>query len=513
MKKILLTMSLFLFVLAGCNETTEKETKLAKEDTKAETTAEKKSTDKETGPSEEELARYGAYYQIVNSLKNEYGILTEDDQLFTNNEGLAYIDLIDFDLDGQEELYMIYEKVSESYGNSGFYAEEIWGYKDDREVKLFSKEFSNGGLVDDASRFIVTADGRSYLMESGSYSTGSSMEEPDWNQNFIWSLFFELEDGEFKEKDRLDIIELSHVDTQEEKKRYEINKKEVTIDEADQFLEEYGYSDRKLLIDSDFGSKSLPPELVGNMPNQVNDMIQQLKEKMNPAVYEANIYSEKTVAEKEELIRFLNHFTGLEQLDGQNGSDEQLLDFIANGVFDGYIGREALVQNYDLDSIVSDVGFQYVPYPESQVNQLIGRLFGRTIETSEGKHYLSEGRDYELAIYQDGYFYLLSPERGSSIEGYSAQLDSLYSLKDGLYYTEFTRHTVDKVELSEFGMEEDFLNTPMEAWTPEQKSLNTDPTQTGYAIVKRTKGTWELIKYCANGSLPSEKELQQYINM
>ncbi|QOY37162.1 hypothetical protein AWH56_005855 [Anaerobacillus isosaccharinicus] len=135
------------------------------------------------------------FYQTVYNKIANFGILTEDN---IDEMGLAYVDLLDFDQDGLMELYVMYKK-SEDYYNSSFYVEEIWMYDGGEGKKIHSKEFSNGGLVSDASRSIVLSDGSLYLIEAGGYSAGRRGSNPDANEYGSWIHFYNVKDNQLNE--------------------------------------------------------------------------------------------------------------------------------------------------------------------------------------------------------------------------------------------------------------------------------------------------------------------------
>ncbi|MCM3625488.1 hypothetical protein M4D70_25255 [Brevibacillus borstelensis] len=109
-----------------------------------------------------------AYYQIVNNIIKMYGINTQGD--FSESKGLAFSDLIDFDKDGIPELYLIYFKGGES---SGDYTQEIWSYKNNKVIKVFSDQHGQYGATSDRAVSILNTTKKSYVGYSSHYSTGT----------------------------------------------------------------------------------------------------------------------------------------------------------------------------------------------------------------------------------------------------------------------------------------------------------------------------------------------------
>ena len=139
-----------------------------------------------------------AYLDIVEDLQAEYGegkTVTEG-----NSEGFAglvVVSLIDFDLDGQPELYCGYLKEEDAFGLPVHQA--VYGYSDGEIVLLFNQDASMTGGVNPGSNIWVTSDGTPYIlmfdddtsyywgMEGGQfqvlhqYCSGALSNPPSWD--------------------------------------------------------------------------------------------------------------------------------------------------------------------------------------------------------------------------------------------------------------------------------------------------------------------------------------------
>jgi len=204
-----------------------------------------------------------AYAPILTSLVDAKGILQEDTELMSDATGVAYVDFIDFDNDGTVELYVVYADYEEGDYVQPFYKEEIWSNRGGQTSLLYEKEFSNGGLIDDAARSIVTSEGRSYLVESGSYSAGGRGNYPDGSEYGSWHLFYGLKNGTFAEavSARMTEVYFEEDSGKQDLVLYSIEQNgvvnDVTKAEHDRLLESYGMKQAKRVIDSSAGAKGL----------------------------------------------------------------------------------------------------------------------------------------------------------------------------------------------------------------------------------------------------------------
>lgn len=132
----------------------------------------------ETEPLTSEQAQ--AYIGVITDYTGRFGVCTAS----TGAQGLAYARLIDFDLDGQYELYLYYidksfseENQLYSVGGNGealwCLHEELWDY-DGALRRCFAQEHCTGGSVEDgtgASRWLVSdASGADRLVSWYSYT-------------------------------------------------------------------------------------------------------------------------------------------------------------------------------------------------------------------------------------------------------------------------------------------------------------------------------------------------------
>lgn len=117
-----------------------------------------------------------AYLNVLQPIVDRYGICKETTTNETDNSGLAYADLIDFNGDGTDELYFYYIIYSPDYGETKC-IEEVWYFNGQRAENALSREHTSNdshyGGPTSGSDLCRTNDGKTYLVEAGGYSTGT----------------------------------------------------------------------------------------------------------------------------------------------------------------------------------------------------------------------------------------------------------------------------------------------------------------------------------------------------
>jgi hypothetical protein len=117
-----------------------------------------------------------SYLKVLQDIVERYGICKETTTNETDSSGLAYADLIDFNADGQHELYLYYIIYSSDYGQTKC-IEEVWYFDGHGAKNALSREHtsddSHHGGPTSGSDLCRTSDGRTYLVEAGHYATGT----------------------------------------------------------------------------------------------------------------------------------------------------------------------------------------------------------------------------------------------------------------------------------------------------------------------------------------------------
>ncbi|MEK3992726.1 hypothetical protein [Robertmurraya sp. FSL R5-0851] len=266
MNKLLLTFGASLLLLTGCGESSDKieETNVDKE------TQEQSSTG---DVSNKETVFASSYLKKINELIDTHGILTEDDKL-GGNEGLAYVDLLDFNNDGTEELYVVYEISGVTENGFPLYKEGIWTEQSEEPHSLMTKDHGDFGVLSEGSMYVnITPDGQAFLNESGQLTEGSNTTTFDIFYGHDGFTIEELAKAEKQESYSGNSGELGYLYTITEG---EVSKT-VSEEEYIEFLNKYGKANSKKIINSDQGYKSLAIDLTNN-EQKINDFIKKLEE-------------------------------------------------------------------------------------------------------------------------------------------------------------------------------------------------------------------------------------------
>lgn len=438
-------------------------------------------TEKTVKQEAEQAEMTKAYYQIISEIVNKYGVLSSDEP-DPMEIGLAFADLIDFNNDGKEELYIIYAIEP----NSSYY-EEIWGSSNGELKKLYSKEFYNGGRISDAARSMVTVDSKTYLVETGEYSAGSRGVIPDVMSEFgYWNIFHGLEDGAVAELATVikqDLIFENGDSETRYKIRIDDDEQAISKEEYNTYLDDFNYKSRTSIIDSFTGSKYLAFD-VSNNEEIIKEFMETLKSNMN-STSKNDMYKELNGDEKSGIISFLNQFKDLGDFNVNERDDSQIMSFLMDAIFDHHISDDVLPSVMDEEPIIGNHGFLYRP---TRVDEITKSLFGVTVTP---KAYFTED-GLEFVKYQDDVFYVLEPERGGSIEQYSTQVDRLINLGNNLYYAEYT------IYYSWGDRDTTFLNTAMETWSKEERA-DISGYESGFAILEKESNdryeNWRLVRF------------------
>ena len=142
--------------------------------------AEESSIPEESSPSAD-TGWASAYLEVVEDLQAEYGegktVVQGDEEGFA---GLVVVSLIDFDADGQMELFCGY--LSEDEAFSPVAHQKVYGYSDGKTELLFNQDASMSGGANPGSTVWITRDGTPYIL----------MLDDDYN--YYWG----MADGEFQ---------------------------------------------------------------------------------------------------------------------------------------------------------------------------------------------------------------------------------------------------------------------------------------------------------------------------
>ncbi len=426
-----------------------------------------------------------AYYKVTAQLIEKEGIAVEED--LESVRGLAYADLIDFDKNGVQELFLVYFK-------DGYHYEEVWTYQKNKAARIYAYKWPTSGRGFDQSVSLAEGKKNVYIVHAGGYTdtgTGGSRYITYYDD----ISFATYSGGKFAGVLKLGKQTVEDEETSKWTTSYFLNQnnkqKSISQKTYDQYLADNGYGKRKHVIDSDgTGYQTIAFDITNN-GKTIFDFLQKLKNGMRASAFKNTVQEWKT-ADKNELTAFLHKFSIMRNLEMGKNADDHMASFLVEGTFDGTITDEELAQNGAVEPIVDENGFYYYPYREADVTNWTKRIFGRAIAA----------KNYDHVLYRNGNFYILSPEKGGDPSVYSPQVTALYSLGKGQYYAEFVLFSFEWEYQDPF-FESEKHKKSMDTWTADEKAEAYSTLQygitNGYAILKQVtadgKKAWNLVSY------------------
>lgn len=201
---------------------------------------------------------------VITDLYSRYGIVPENHEYHARGEllmGLVYSDLIDFNQDGQDELYVLF-KSSEYMNdelerrNQNGYIEEVWGVSDGKAELLWDSFYTiDESVASDLSVSLITLNDGTTAIKHSSEMTKQGIE-------FAHHQFYTLQEHEISLAH--DFYYTKNLNVETEKPYYEVNTKEV--DQQKYTKEFQSYNGNELpLIQSNIGEKSFGIDLTNPM--------------------------------------------------------------------------------------------------------------------------------------------------------------------------------------------------------------------------------------------------------
>ncbi len=490
--------------------------------------------------------RAAAYYEVLDRIMSppfSYGvsqIVTNPDVLYSGEEGLVYADLIDFDKDGQDELYVLYAQKDTSDPSVYFsnHVQEIWTSQDGEPVKLFEDSYNGFSMWGDRSTALIEGKDQVYL------TFYSELERVGYHK------FFALENGAFTEKASINYMDNGSNEDGGFTYAYSATEdgaeREVTEDEYGELLNKYlSGGEENQLVNGGTGS----PEFVISLDNntdKITAFLAQLKQAAQPSLAAAEKL-DPSQFEQEKLNRFLYKFEGLTGAGYAEGEDADQTFNTADydsGAIQQWMSWNLLLRGmFDYDANFPKRtpgakerqwgGFYYKPYNTKALNRFTKNTMGiriadekkRTKESSE----ISAADENSIPSFRkEGTdTYIVSPDAG--YVGFTVpQVTSLYSLGGGYYYADLSWYTSDEDDLSSsFDLKDYFV--PMEKWSEAQRkqvsaytysdtgtTSSFVPSATGYAVLKQValggKPEWQLVRYNGDNGWLSDEDIQNYLS-
>jgi hypothetical protein len=434
---------------------------------------------------------FQAYEAILYENIKSYGLWNHElGQFGPDSSGITYADLIDFDNNGIDELYMV-------YGDGDRFIESIWGYRDGKAVQLENNVFEEGNRFANDSRYLVTTDTVTYLVSSGSFTHGGWTDRyPDViSQTDYSDVVYELQGGEFVKVS----AQLMHevYEEEEKSKNYYFrmdndNQTSISKEEYEQTEALYAGSQRKQIVEDEVGTKSLGEDV----SVKLEQVLQTWNQLGGDSSTLANAETKLSKTEKLKLNAFMDNFADLGKFDYEAYTDEDIMFYIYYAIFNGTLADNLLqVNRNDNEALILQDEWYYYPYKAQEIHALTKTLFG--IELPE-KDYSTETDSFGLkeVLFKDGKFYFLSPNYGSSASYSSAQVQHVYDLGGGRYYIAYTLFEYEDWDARDLS----YLKTKAsDEWTEAERDYMYNSVNL-HAILQKTDSGWRML---FNQGLPS----------
>ena len=483
-----LVLALLLFVITGCTENTPEEEgeKPLEEQNIKNTIVDKAKVNEQ-------------FNRVLVDLLENYDFMYNNHYYykFEFQNGVIYADLIDFDQNGQDELYVIFQSggyTEDAYSHRQFqgYIHEVWHATSGEEAELIhhaSVPIENCFGCGTNISFHEWENGQIALSEKIDYH-----DESDESAIFTHH-FYELENGEFK-------VNTFETDTREPIK-YSLNGKEYAT--SDEFFEERDHYSRneRMILYNDTGIQMFEID-ISRSGLQISKLLRQLNATNNTlASYATKIDPYDIQAEAEYMME-------LPQVDVLNtATHSDLLKYL---FYKKYM-------DWNLSGYSAELGI-FDSYPEEVVSASFEQVFGVPLDLSniETAVDLEEG-DYEnyyyKIIYKDGYISYTDPS--DHFTDYWRTVTKAYEIADNKYYVEmldaqfyFYYYTEKDYHYYYDYSLEDYLHEPYENW-PDPLLDFTKTDMQRYAIIKIVDG-YPAFLYIGYDNL-TDDEIAAYLDL
>lgn len=444
---------------------------------------------------------FQSYSKILYQNMKTYGLWNHEiGQFSPSSSGVAYADLIDFDLNGVSELYML-------YGDGNRFIESVWGYQDGTSVELANNVFEEGNRYANDSRYLVKTDKGTYLVSSGAFTHGgmTDLYPGIASQTDYSDVVYELQDGKFVSVSAILMHEV--YDEEEKSTNYYFridngNQMAISQEEYEQAAALYGGSGHKQIIQDEVGTKALGEDV----SVKLEQVLQTWSQLQGSSSAPANAETILSKADKLKLNAFMDNFADLGDYDYDSYMDEDVMSYVSYAIHNGTLADSLLqVNRDDNEALILQDEWYYYPYKVKEVHSLTKALFG--IELPE-RDYGNETDESGLkqVIFKDRKFYFLSPNYGGSASYSSAQVQQMYDLGQGRFYINYTLFEYEDWDARDLS----YLQTKTsDEWTDEERDYMYNSVNL-HAILQKTDSGWNMLFNQGLSYLNNEGEEQTY---
>lgn len=460
MKKWLMVgVAALTFSLAACSEADEK-TEVPSEETQ----------ENEAENSQRDI-HYAQYYNVLSEAVDKLGFAPEtsvyDEE--TYETGVYYAELIDFDGDGFEELYVLMKndgkpRSTYAHRNVANYVHEVWAGNKEGDTPVLSFSYEIDAMqcsACDLSVTIVEDEDRSFISQFRHKTSQGYVynEETFYTKSESSSHFEEKTIIQASEGDSIDGVAVEKAQLESELAKFTGERKPIIISEGG--FKKYGFVQMgepviEPLLNKLSGTEADGKKLEGKMTEEVKAFLTDIHTKN--------------------------------------------LDVLDNFTYDTLVFNTII--NTDIPYDLNEENYTLV-YNRADVEAAIEQQFGVKVDLSKG-HYAHPSEQMKAMLtYADDKFYM------SATDFYSAEtkrnFDEVTEVKENVYYVKMIDHEFDSMGYGDFDI--DFQNTPIESMPAAAEPYLTKNIKR-YAVVKIVDGEPKL-QYIGKKPLYKTK-IEQY---
>lgn len=372
--------------------------------------------------------------------------------------GVMYVNLLNINDTKQPELYML------SKTPTG-YLEEVWGVTESGTERLYQQNI----------KVTATAQ-RSIVMRNDHYFLGHTVAYKKDGYKYLESKFQHVGTNDKLVTDEGYKIELpigSNTPTSNSKNI--VTDSVPTLAEYEQTVKSYKV--KELLLKNEQGIVSM------NVPyNKANATLDDIYQKLTGNTYQVN--PDIATISNEDQTELMTYLAALslyhEDRDMSKQTDETISTYAARDIANGAL-RFFDVHFTDIAQSIKTVeGQQYIGYERAQLDPLIEKIFGRSVNWQDVK--LKGSKLPADMIAADDYIYL--PKTNRQLKATLPVIEQLIPISDDTFYAEFALYQMhDNITYAP----NTFL-APMRVWSDDMRAaVKIVAPRKGYAIVQKAK--------------------------
>lgn len=420
MKKALLFLVLILLLtLAGCSKEESKEQNTTERHINEEQLNEKRQEELE-----KKIKQNHQLANLITDVVSRYGIVSKNYEYQDNyliELGLVYADLIDFNNDGQDELYLLmtgsefFNAESINHNQHG-YVEEIWGFVDEELVRLWNFVYPLYGIDSEIGSTLVTMKDKKVAIQQTSYF-GKQGVLIDGQQ------FYTLENNQFLLADKFEYVENYNLEPFEN--AYLINDEEVDQLTYESELEKYNGTE-KVIISLDERGKEFAIDL-SNPSKQIEKILDDLLSNANIVLLES-----ETIPINVSLENAIQLYRNIANIDVR---DPNTYQYMITGLIFNQLVKSDTKGEYNQDA-----------FTEQSIKEGVNKYFNVDLDIAS-LGLPSDTSEFSWLYYKDGKVELPATDIYPYIN--YRFIDKVVLVSENLYYAKVYDYTLDYQKLYE----------------------------------------------------------------